>query len=95
LDGFVLHGPTEPIGRVRKSHLTGDRPYLIVKTGFIVGKTECIPIGLIDDINTTARTLHIAYTRDIVSNAPEPAKGEVDPVFLTKLERYWRDYVTG
>jgi hypothetical protein len=95
-DGFTLQGLTEPIGKVQATHLTGDRPHLILKTGRIGGKTECVPFGLVDSVDIGTRTLHIPYTRDIVSNAPEPPKGQVpDSAYLDGLERYWLTYAPG
>jgi hypothetical protein len=95
-DGFTLQGLTEPIGKVQATHLTGDQPHLIVKTGRIGGKTECVPFGLVDSVNIETRMLQIPYTRDIVSNAPEPPKGQVpDSAYLDSLERYWLTYAPG
>jgi hypothetical protein len=72
LTGFAVEASDGHIGTVDEATNDAGRGILVVDTGFwIFGKKRMIPAGLVNAIDTEARTVSLAVTKEHVKQAPD------------------------
>ncbi len=72
LVGFDVEAIDGSIGTVDEATSEAGRGILVVDTGFwIFGKKRMIPAGLVSGIDTEARTVSLAVTKEHVKQAPD------------------------
>ncbi|MFJ8506138.1 PRC-barrel domain containing protein [Streptomyces avermitilis] len=94
LAGFTVEATDGTIGHVdRQADDVGMR-HLVVDTGvWVFGKSVLIPVGVITSINTQARQITLACTKEEVKAAPlfRTDSETLDPEYLGSVGAYYRE----
>ncbi|MGW7047278.1 PRC-barrel domain containing protein [Streptomyces avermitilis] len=94
LTGFTVEATDGTIGHVdRQADDVGMR-HLVVDTGvWVFGKSVLIPVGLVTGIDTQARQITLACTKEEVKAAPlfRTDSETLDPEYLGSVGAYYRE----
>ena len=72
LAGFTVEAADGSIGKIDEATYDESSSCLVVDTGFwIFGKKRLIPAGTVRRIDTDARVVHVAMTKDEIKAAPD------------------------
>ncbi|MFD8007551.1 PRC-barrel domain containing protein [Streptomyces mirabilis] len=72
--------------------------HLIVDTGvWVFGKSVLVPVGVVTDIDTQARKVTMARTREEMTSAPvfQTDRETLDPTYLARVGSYYRSLPPG
>ncbi|GHE83515.1 MULTISPECIES: PRC-barrel domain containing protein [Streptomyces] len=93
LTGYAVAASDGTIGHVDRQVERDGMRHLIVDTGvWVFGKSMLIPAGLVTAIDTEARKVSLACTKDEVKAAPvfRTDSETLEPEYLNRVDAYYR-----
>ncbi|WP_055490923.1 hypothetical protein [Streptomyces sp. TP-A0356] len=93
LAGFTVEARDGTVGHVDRQADGPGMRHLIVDTGvWVFGKSVLIPAGLVTGIDTEARQITLACSKEEVKAAPQfrTDRETLDPDYLARVDAYYR-----
>ncbi|MBT2389209.1 PRC-barrel domain containing protein [Streptomyces sp. ISL-1] len=92
LVGFTVEAADGAIGQVDRQQDQPDMQHLVVDTGvWVFGKSVLIPAGAVTRIDSDARTVTVARTREEIKAAPQftTDRETTHPTYLAAVGNYY------
>ncbi|MEU6095203.1 PRC-barrel domain containing protein [Streptomyces sp. NPDC047079] len=93
LTGFTVEATDGVVGQVDRQADSPGMRHLIVDTGvWVFGKSVLIPAGVVTGIDTGARRITLACSKEEVKAAPlfRTDRETLDPEYLARVDAYYR-----